>query len=98
MRSAHEKLYEYQCRVCQKKFCDRQAANKHVVIHTDLEPWKCVQCNVRYHVQSSAYFHSKKTGHEIVFLKTPEFLAERKRLIIVMGPDDDSKKSPEESK
>ena len=87
VRSCHEKLNIYECRVCQKKFSNRQAANKHVVIHTDLEPWKCVQCDVKSHVQSSSYFHAKKTGHEIVFLKTPEFVAERTRLIVVTGPE-----------
>ncbi|XP_013396741.1 zinc finger protein ZFAT [Lingula anatina] len=56
----HSELSIYSCNVCNKVFKTISHMRNHVLIHTDIKPYKCLKCDFAANAKGNLYTHMRK--------------------------------------
>jgi len=88
-KSMHEQMYHYQCSHCKRKFKNAIYAKYHSVLHSDLNPFECSTCGLRFNRPSAAGKHRKEIhpNSVMVHVQKEEVKKLAKKLIINIKPE-----------
>jgi len=88
-KAMHELLYHYQCTYCKRKFKNIWDARMHSVVHSDLRPFECSTCGLRFNHRSVAGKHKSGTHPSAVIFHVQKEEVENlaKKLVIKIEPE-----------
>ncbi|XP_034106380.1 zinc finger protein 708 [Drosophila albomicans] len=58
-KSVHEKVREFECRFCAKRFANSQSLKQHEWIHTGEKPYACKTCGTNFRQEAALIRHQK---------------------------------------
>ena len=53
----HTGIKDYQCEVCEKKFCQKSNLKRHMLTHTKVKDYECDICKMKFSLKSSLVRH-----------------------------------------
>ncbi|EDW93621.1 zinc finger protein 708 [Drosophila yakuba] len=58
-KSVHEKVKDFECRFCSRRFANSQSLKQHEWIHTGEKPYECKRCGTHFRQEAALIRHQK---------------------------------------